>query len=50
MLLIELRGSRSMITLVLMLKRTESNDKTKCDTFYSNTKAEIIINENESIL
>ena len=47
MLLIELRGSRSMITLVLMLKRTESNDKTKYDTFYSNTKAEIIINEND---
>ena len=34
-----------MKILVLVLKKIESKDKTKCDTFYSNSKAEIIINE-----
>ena len=34
-------------TLVLMLKKIESANKTKYTTFYSNTKAETIINEND---
>ena len=34
-----------MTTLVLVFKRMESEDKTKFDNFYSNSKAEIIINE-----
>ena len=33
-----------MKTLVLVFKRIESEDKAKYDTFYSNSKAEIIIN------
>ena len=36
-----------MKTLVLVFKKTESEEKTKYDTFYSNTKAEIIINESD---
>ena len=36
-----------MTTLVLEFKKIESEDKTKFDTFYSNSKAEIIINECE---
>ena len=35
-----------MITLVLVFKMTESENKTKYDNFYSNSKAEIIINKN----
>ena len=34
-----------MTTLVLVFKKIESEDKTKFDTFYSNSKAKIIINE-----
>ena len=34
-----------MTTLVLVLKKIKSEDKTKSDTFYSNSKAEIIINK-----
>ena len=36
-----------MTTLVLVFKKIESEDKTKHDTFYSNSKAEIIINETD---
>ena len=36
-----------MTTLVLVFKKIESEDKTKYYTFYSNSKAEIIINEND---
>ena len=36
-----------MKTLVLVFKKIESEEKTKYDTFYSNTKAEIIINESD---
>ena len=36
-----------MATLVLVFKKIESDDKTKYDTFYSNSKAEIIINESD---
>ena len=34
-------------TLVLVFKKMESDAKTKHDTFYSNSKAEIIINESD---
>ena len=44
-LLSESRGFRFMTTLVLVLKKIESEDKTKYDNFYSSSKAEIIINE-----
>ena len=30
-----------------MLKKIESEDKTKCDTFYSHSKADTIINESD---
>ena len=36
-----------MTTLVLVFKKTESEDKTKYDDFYSSSKAEIIINEGD---
>ena len=36
-----------MKTLVIVFKKTESEDKTKCDTFYSSSKAEIIINKSD---
>ena len=36
-----------MRTLVLVFKKIEGKDKTKHDTFYSNWKAEIIINESD---
>ena len=36
-----------MTTLVLVFKKIESEDKTKYDTFYSHSKAEIIINESD---
>ena len=36
-----------MVILVLVLKNIESEDKTKYDTFYSDSKAEIIINESD---
>ena len=45
-LLTHLKGFKFVITLVLVFKNTESEDKTKYDQFDS--KAEIITNENES--
>ena len=36
-----------MTTLVLLLKKIESIDKAKCNTFYSHLKAETFINEND---
>ena len=36
-----------MTILALVFKKIESEDKTKYDTFYSNSKAKIIINEND---
>ena len=41
----KLRGFKLVKTLVLMLEKIESDDKTKHDTFYSNATAETIINE-----
>ena len=34
-----------MTTLVLVFQKIESDDKTKYDTFYLNSKAKVIINE-----
>ena len=36
-----------MTTLGLVFKKIECEDKTKFDNFYSSSKAEIIINEND---
>ena len=36
-----------MKTFVLVFKKIKSDDKTKYDTFYSNSKAEIFINESD---
>ena len=36
-----------MKTIVLVFKKIESDDKTKYDTVYSNSKAETIINESD---
>ena len=38
-----------MTTLVLVFKKIESEDKTKYDNFYSRSKAEIIINESDTV-
>ena len=43
----ELRGFEFVKTLVFMFGKIESEDKTKNETFYSNSKAEIIINESD---
>ena len=43
----ELRGFKFMTTLVLEFKKIESEDKIKYDTFYSNSKAEVIINDSD---
>ena len=36
-----------MTTLVLVLKKIENEDKTKYDSFYLNSKVEIVINKSE---
>ena len=41
------KGFKFVTTLVLVFKKIESEDKTKYDTFYSHSKAEIIINESD---
>ena len=46
-LLTQLKGFEFVTTLVLVFKRIESENKTKYDTFYSSSKAEIIINESD---
>ena len=46
-LLTQLKGFKFVTALVLEFKKIESEDKTKYDTFYSNSKAEIIINESD---
>ena len=45
-LLIQLKGFKSVTTLV-MCKNIESEDKKKYCNFYSSSKAEIIINKND---
>ena len=34
-----------MTSLILVIKKIEREDRTTCDTFYSHSKAETIINE-----
>ena len=46
-LLTQLKGFKFVTTLVLVFKKIEREDKTKYDTFYSDAKAEIIINESD---
>ena len=36
-----------MAALVSVFKKIKKRNKTKCDTFYSNSKAEIIINKSD---
>ena len=36
-----------MTTLVFVFKKVESDDKTKCDIFYSQANAETIINDSD---
>ena len=44
-LLTQLKGFKFVTTLILVFKKIESGDKTKYESFYSSSKAEIIINE-----
>ena len=46
-LLTQLKGFKFVTTLVLVFKKIESEDKAKHDTFYSSSKAEIIINKSD---
>ena len=43
----DLRGFKFISTLVHVLKKIESEDKTKSDKFYSSSKAGIIMNESD---
>ena len=43
----QLKGFKLVTTLVLMFKKLESEDKTKYEIFYSNSRAEIIIKESD---
>ena len=43
----ELKDFKFVTTLALEFKKIETDDKTKYDTLYSNSKAETIINEND---
>ena len=43
----QLKGFKFVTTLVFVFKKIESEDKTKNDTFYSNSKAEVIINKSD---
>ena len=43
----EFKGFKFVATLVLVVKKIESDDKIKYDTIYSLSKAEIIINESD---
>ena len=44
-MLTELKGFKFVTKIVLEFKKIESDDKTKYNTFYSNSKAETIINK-----
>ena len=46
-LLTQLKGFKFETTLLLVLKKIESEDKIKYGNFYSSPKAEIIINESD---
>ena len=41
----QLKGFKFVATLILVFKKIESEDKTKYDTFYSNSKAGVFTNE-----
>ena len=41
----QLKGFKLVTTLVLVFKKAKSEDKTKYDTFYSKSKAKMIVNE-----
>ena len=41
----ELRWFKFVTTLVVEFKKIESDDETKHSTFYSNSKAEAVVNE-----
>ena len=43
----ELREFKFVTTLVLVFEKIESEDNDTYDTFYSNSKAEIFINESD---
>ena len=43
----KLKGIKFVVTLVLVFKKIEIEDKLKYDTFYSYSKAEIIINKSD---
>ena len=43
-----LRGFKFVPTLVIVFKKIQSEDKTMYDSFHSNSKAEIIINESDN--
>ena len=45
----QLKGFHFVRTSVSVFKKIESEDKTKYDTLYSNSKAEIIINESDIV-
>ena len=45
----ELKGFKFVTTLVLVFKKIKSEDKTNYGSFYSTSKAEIIINESDII-
>ena len=47
-LLIWFKSFKFVTTLVLEFKKIESDDETKCDTFYLKSKAETIINESDT--
>ena len=44
-LLTEVRRFKFLTSIVLVFKKIKSEDKTKYETFYSHSKAEIIIND-----
>ena len=46
-LLTQLNGFKFVMTLVLVFKKVESEDKTNYDNFYSKLKTEIIISESD---
>ena len=41
------RRFKFITTLVLEFKKIENDDKTKCETFYSHSKAETFINKSD---
>ena len=46
-LLTQLKGFKFVLTLTLVFKKIESEDKSKCNTFHLHSKAETNINESD---